>query len=117
MRVALLPLLGLVLLVGCRHTADTGLPATGPDGTNAPPVAVVPDTALIGEVYRVNASAGIVVLRFPIGSMAKAEQRLGVYRNGLKVGEVVATGAPNDDMIAGDIVAGEARVGGVVRSN
>ena len=117
MRVVFLPLLVALFVVGCRHPRDQASPSPSAGGTNAPPVAVTPDAALIGEVYRVNASAGIVVLRFPVGRMAAAQQRLNVYRAGLKVGEVVASGAPNDDMIAGDIVAGEARVGDVVRSN
>jgi hypothetical protein len=117
MRFALLPLLVLLFAVGCRHTGKKDSPTPGSTSTNTPPVAVTPDTALIGEVHQVNAGAGIVVLRFPVGRMASAQQRLNVYRGGLKVGEVVATGAPNDDMIAGDIVAGEARAGDVIRSN
>jgi hypothetical protein len=117
MRIAVLLVLCFMVavFVGCRGPRAARTPEHA--GTNAPPVTMTPDTALIGEVYRVNANAGIVVLRFPGGRMATAGQRLNVYRGGLKVGEVVVSGTPNDDMIAGDIAAGEANVGDVVRSN
>ena len=43
--------------------------------------------------------------------MPALEQRLSVYRDGQKVGEVKVTGPVLDTTIAGDIVAGEAQVG------
>jgi hypothetical protein len=45
------------------------------------------------------------------------EQRLNVYRNGQKVGEVKVTGPALDTTIAGDIVAGEAQLGDEVRED
>ena len=43
------------------------------------------------------------------------EQRLIVYRGGLKVGEVKVSGPQQDDNIVADIVAGQAEAGDEVR--
>jgi hypothetical protein len=48
---------------------------------------------------------------FPIRRVPALEQRLNVYRQGQKVGEVKVTGPVLDTTIAGDIVAGEAQPG------
>jgi hypothetical protein len=76
---------------------------------------VTPDTGLAGKVARVNPEGRFVVLNFPVGHLPAMEQRLMVYRSGLKVGEVKVTGPRRDDNIVGDIVSGEALPGDVVR--
>jgi len=58
-----------------------------------------------------------VVMDFPIRRMAAVDQRLNVYRDGQKTGEVKVTGPTRDTTIAGDITAGEARVGDEVRED
>ncbi len=78
---------------------------------------VTPETALIGKVVRANANARFVVLNFPIGRLPSMDQRLNVYRNGLKVGEVKVTGPQRDDNTVADIVAGESKIGDEVREN
>ncbi|HLH54958.1 MAG TPA: hypothetical protein VKY92_15210 [Verrucomicrobiae bacterium] len=83
------------------------------DGTQ---VIMTPDTILVGKVVKVNTEGRFVVLSFPIGHLPVLEQRLGVYRTGLKVGEVRITGPQLDDNVVGDIAAGEARAGDQVRS-
>jgi hypothetical protein len=55
------------------------------------------------------------VITFPIGQMPAVDQRLNIYRHGLKVGEVRITGPQNDDNIVGDILAGEAALGDSIR--
>jgi hypothetical protein len=47
--------------------------------------------------------------------MAVPEQRLNLYRRGLRVGEVKVTGPQREDNIVADLVAGEAEVGDEVR--
>lgn len=79
------------------------------------PVLVTPSTALIGKIVRSNKNGRFVVVSFSIGQMAAQEQRLSVYRGGVKVGEIKISGQPRDDMIAADIMAGEAEVGDQVR--
>ena len=78
---------------------------------------VTPETALIGKVAAANANARFVVLNFPVGRLPSLDQRLNVYRNGLKVGEVKTTGPQRDDNTVADIIAGEAKVGDEVREN
>jgi hypothetical protein len=77
---------------------------------------VTPENALVGKVALVNSAARFVVLNFPLGKMAAAEQRLNLYRRGLKVGEVKVTGPAREDNIVADLVAGEAEVGDEARS-
>ena len=63
----------------------------------------------------VNAAARCVVLNFPLSRMPALEQRLSLYRRGLKVGEVQVTGPQREDNIVADLVAGEAEVGDEAR--
>ena len=96
---------------GARATAvPSGVPATNQT------LIVTPENALVGKVAMVNTTARFVVLNFPLGKMAAVEQRLNLYRRGLKVGEVKVTGPQRENNIVADLVAGEAEVGDEVRS-
>jgi hypothetical protein len=75
------------------------------------PVTVMPERTLAGKVVRVNGPGRFVVLNFPIGSMPPTDQRLNLYRQGQKVGEVKVTGPQQEDNTVADLVAGEAEVG------
>lgn len=75
------------------------------------PVVVVPSRVLTGKVLRVNKSARFVVVVFPLGQMPAVDQRLSVYREGLKVGEIKISAFQRDDKAAADIVAGDAEEG------
>jgi hypothetical protein len=90
--------------------APSGAPATNQS------LIVTPENALVGKVATVNTTARFVVLNFPLGKMAAVEQRLDLYRRGLKVGEVKVTGPQRENNIVADLVAGEAEVGDDVRS-
>ena len=89
--------------------------ASGVPATNQTLI-VTPENALVGKVAMVNTTARFVVLNFPLGKMAAVEQRLNLYRRGLKVGEVKVTGPQREDNIVADLVAGEAGVGDEARS-
>ncbi len=78
---------------------------------------VTPGGALGGSVSLVNANARYVVVSFPIGTAPAADQRLNVYRNGLKVGEVQVSGPQRENIAVADITQGEAQVGDEVRPN
>ena len=120
-------LLCALVLPGCarKKVADwgslpqprAGAPAA-PAGTSATnqTLIVTPENALVGKVALVNATARFVVLNFPLGKMAAVDQRLNLYRRGLKVGEVKVTGPQQADNIVADLVAGEADVGDEARS-
>jgi hypothetical protein len=77
---------------------------------------VTPENALAGKVALVNSVGRFVVLNFPLGKMAAADQRMNLYRRGLKVGEVKVTGPAREDNIVADLVAGDAEVGDEARS-
>jgi hypothetical protein len=65
----------------------------------------------------VNATAGYVVLTFPIGEVPGPNRPLLVYRNGLKVGVLKVTGPQRDFNTVADIEEGECRVGDEVRDH
>jgi hypothetical protein len=78
---------------------------------------VKPDDRVHGKVASVNPNLRFVVMDFPLRKMPALEQRLNVYRNAQKVGEVKVTGPALDTTIAGDITAGEAQLGDEVRED
>jgi hypothetical protein len=122
---AVMVFLGALVATGCGHkhaaVPDAGFTPLGslPSGTNtapsAPKITVTPEAGLQGKVVRTNSGGRFVVLNFPIGHLPALDQHLSVYRLGLKVGEVRVTGPQLDDNIVGDVVAGEAAVGDLVR--
>jgi hypothetical protein len=119
-------LLSGIAMTGCARnrpaTAGTAGNATaGMTGTAAnaygSKVIVTAETMLLGKVVRVNENAGFAVLNFPVGTMPAADQRMSVYRKGLKVGEVKISGPRQDDNTVADIVNGEVGIGDELRSN
>lgn len=104
-------LLALGVVCGC---------ATKPKPEAARPVEsggllVTPENSLIGKVVTYNVAGRFVVLDFPVGKMPPLDQRLFVYRLGLKVGEIKITGPERDTNTVGDLVSGEAQKGDIVR--
>ncbi|SRR5581483_276988 len=111
----------LVALTGCgwfHHEDASAKPraVAGNAATNAPDrMIITPDTASVGRVLRANENARYAVLNFPLGSVPPVDQRLDVYRHGLKVGEVKITGPQEQDNTVADIVAGDAQAGDEIR--
>ncbi len=128
MRVSLSVILLFALsLSGCakKKIADPPILPQARAGAPAAPAAarttnqtliVTPESALVGKVELVNTIGRFVTLRFPLGRMPVVEQRLNLYRRGLKVGEVKVTGPQREDRIVADLVAGEAEAGDEARS-
>jgi hypothetical protein len=119
----LLGLAGLAL-GGCAHRKATegafapvdGIPNQPASGAvSSGRLIVSPGPSLLGRVTTLNEAGRFVVLNFPIGHLPRAEQRMFVYRRGLKVGEVSITTLRQDDYIVADIVEGEAAPGDEVR--
>ena len=77
---------------------------------------VTPENVLVGKVARVHEGGRFAVLNFPIGQLPAMDQRLDLYRGGLKTGEVRVAGPQRDDDVVADIVSGDAQVGDEVRS-
>jgi hypothetical protein len=87
----------------------------GQKADSAPEVRL--DEGVLGMVVSVNPALRFLVMDFPVRKLPVLEQRLNVYRNGQKVGEVKVTGPARDTTIAGDIMIGEAQVGDEVRED
>lgn len=114
-------------LSGCARRKASAPSAAAPPRAGAPAaragaaatnqaLIVTPENAPAGKVALVNTPARFVVLNFPLGKMAAVDQRLYLYRRGLKVGEVKVTGPQREDNIVADLVAGEAEPGDEARS-
>src|SRR2546427_680450 len=80
-----------------------------------PPAIVTADVSLCGKVTSYKEGGRFVVLEFPIAHLPVVGQRLFVYRNALKVGEVKVTGPQRDDHTVADLTTGEAQAGDEVR--
>jgi hypothetical protein len=76
---------------------------------------VVPAADLSGRIAAVNEPGRFVVVEFPLEQIPASGQRLSVYRQSVKVGELKITGPARGSNIAADLLAGEARMGDVVR--
>jgi len=134
MRFLLILALSALVLVGCKHPKPSEDPAAAfkPQKAKTGKAAVrqstvPPSTAqksmpkatalneLSGKVASVNAALRFAVLDFALTQLPAVDQRLGVYRQGQKVGEVKITGPARDHIIVADITAGEAQTGAEIR--
>jgi hypothetical protein len=70
---------------------------------------------LTGKVAKVNVPLRFVVVDFGMDLLPAVDQRLGVYRQGQKVGELKITGPAMQTNIVADLVTGEAAEGDEVR--
>ena len=126
-------LFGLVICTGCSgsklfgkqpapefNNSAVGLPSTPPQEkseTKKPAELIVtPENSLNGKVVRYNDAGRFVVLDFPLGHTPQSEQRMFVYRRGLKVGEVKISDWQRENLIVADLTTGEAKEGDEVRS-
>ena len=99
---------------GCAHKKPAQA-ATTPSpraGTQAEVVKNYP----AGIVSRVAPVGRFVILTFPLAQMPAVAQRLDIYRQGVKVGEVRVSGPQRNNNIVADIVTGEPQVGDEVRA-
>jgi hypothetical protein len=114
----------LWLVAGCSGTQSSTkpggrLPQSSSVRTNAPALTVSPATgaSAAGRVARVNTGGGFVILTYPLGQLPAVGRRLGVYRNGMKVGELKVSEPQYQQNTAADITAGEAQAGDEAREN
>ena len=123
MRAALLSF--VMLLAACASGCGTtkskdgapggGTSATG--GTNnilTTPV-ITPVNILSGRVVMVNTNLRYIVIDFGVGLLPQPGQRMDVYRQGNKVGEVRISNQARAGNVAADIMVGEAGEGDEIR--
>lgn len=77
---------------------------------------VVPIDEPNGKVVASNTVSRFVVVDFYLSPLPQVGERMNVYRDGFKVGEVKITGPEQFSNIAADLIAGEARTGDEIRS-
>ena len=114
-------LIGAILLLGCatdKTKTKTGTKPVTPDQRQKGArgnVSVKPTIQLTGKIVSVNSALQFVVAEFPIGEMPSLNERLSVYRQGQKVGEVKISGPQEEANIVADLTVGEAQAGDEVR--
>jgi PBP1b-binding outer membrane lipoprotein LpoB len=106
-----------LLLAGC---ASHNPPAPKPDAPNpaANKPVVTPDFRPAGKVTVVDPDGRFVIISFSPGEMPKADARLSIYHNGLKVAEVKADPQfQRDNNTVADIITGDVQAGDEARQD
>ena len=107
-------LCGAIVLCGCAsHKASA--PKPGKAKSTAGKAVITPDLRPAGKVAMVNALGRFAVITYLPGAVPGPGQRLNVYRNGQKVGEVKMTGPERDNNTVADILAGEVQINDEIR--
>jgi hypothetical protein len=78
---------------------------------------MTPSRAVRGKVVSVNAKLQFVVLDFSFRALPAVGQRLSLYRQGAKVGEVRVSGPLQEPKAVADIIAGGAQLGDEARED
>ncbi|MEO6034128.1 MAG: hypothetical protein ABIQ35_02620 [Verrucomicrobiota bacterium] len=120
MRILILILTACLLGTGCAKMKSWLPSAPGKKKsrhTTRPAPDVMPATSDTGKIAMVNAGARFVVMTFPIGGVPSNDQRLNVYRKGLKVAELKVTGPQRENNTVADILSGEVQVNDEVRAD
>lgn len=92
-------------------------PVAPPAPALPPPQFVDPFVHPAGRVAAVNAKLRFVVLDFGLSRLPEVEQRLNVYRQGQKIGEVKVSGPTINQNTVADILSGDVQVGDEVRAD
>lgn len=113
MRIVLLILLVLGLVgPGCARRKAV----VGPVPSRHRHAIITPENTMVGKVARVNPTARIVVVSYPIGQVPPVGKLVSLYRRGLKVAEVRVCPPQLEDNTVADILAGDAEVGDEARA-
>lgn len=121
-------LLAVLLAAACnstRPTAGDGNSGSGSTSrrnsssstsTGAENSKVTPIDEPNGSVVAVNMVSRFVVIDFYLSPLPRIGERMNIYRDGFKVGEVKITGPEQFSNIAADLIAGDARKGDEIRT-
>lgn len=133
--VAAAALAGLVFTAGCAGNRTAAAPAApAASATNQPPAAaantapvtnapagvrfpvITPVTSVRGRVISVNTRLRFVLADFSFQQMPRNGQRLGVFRDGQRIGEVRVSGPSDGAITVADIMEGTAAEGDQLRA-
>jgi hypothetical protein len=108
----------LLGLAGCARAPREPWTQGAPGGQKSSSVIVTPAQPNRGRILTVNSTAKHVVVTYPIGvPLPLVEQRLNVYRAGLKVAEIRVSKERMDVNVVADIASGECKPGDEVRED
>jgi len=105
MRTTRLILCGLLLAAGCSTTRPAKPVA------KSPATQLLADERLQGRIAQVNSKGQFVVVDFNVGAIPPLQTSMNVYHGNAVVGVIRLTGPARDNLVAGDLVQGEAAVG------
>lgn len=106
-RNSVVSVLCLLLVSGCVPAQRTEPRA----GAGAP--RIMHDSRLHGRIATVNLRGQFVVVDFNVGAIPPLPAKMNIYRGNDIVGRIRLGGPANDNLVAGDILEGELRVGDV----
>lgn len=110
-------LLVTAMAAACAKNKPAGESAATKPASGTNTVVVTPHLQPVGQIASVNSRDRFVVLSYPTPNLPRTDQRLNVYRQGRKVGELRVTGPARDTITAADVLAGDVAVGDEVRIN
>ncbi len=96
-------------------TRETVTPTGGRQVDENPFPQIIPVIPVQGRVVFLNPRLRFVIVDFAFHRLPLLEQRLGVFRDGRRVGEVRISGPADGTTIVADVMSGEAAVGDLVR--
>jgi hypothetical protein len=108
----------LLLVTGCRGASKVNKAKPGPVAKSeivSQKPSVRPVDAIRGRVVTVREDLRFLIADFAGAKMPRLDQQLSVYRLDQKVAEIKVSGPYRGTTVAADIVAGEARMGDLVR--
>lgn len=123
MRAVVIGAVVCLLVAGCKSSEKPGDPQDskppadkrGKRATTPEPPQITPINILSGRVVMVNVPLRYVVIDFGVGRLPQPDQRLDVYRQGKKIGEVRISNQARMGNVAADIMLGEAAQGDEIR--
>jgi hypothetical protein len=101
-------------LTGCAtDSSGPGFPESG-SSENADPE-LRPVVAANGKVISFREDLQFAVIQFSNGIVPDIGRRMGIYRNGKRVGEIKISGPHRNDLTVGDLREGECQPGDEIR--
>jgi len=115
MRLAVFTFAMTCILASCANPGKDA--KKGPKPPQPPAPVVTPLTPILGKVVVVNADLKYVVVDFALSRQPTPGDLFGVFRMGMKVGEVRINDLSTAANFAADITAGEVKAGDEVRKD
>ncbi|GEM_PF-2485200 len=97
----------MVVLAGCTSPNHATVPVPAPTAA----ATMKPDTRVRGRIKSVNQQAQYAIVDFGLGTVPRLGSEMNVYRGNDVTGVLRLTGPARQNIVAGDIISGEAQAG------